>query len=511
MDLELRPLRLAEAAAGKTPALIVLVADGFEPGDDALSALIERARGSEDFKTEAGSVLSSYGAARVAAERVVLAGVGDGSAAKVRKAVGAGVGALKGSPAKALTLCFAQSADEGALRAATLALADACYVYAATKSRKKPKGDKDKAKEPPRITDAVIGVPEAEALREPFRQAVAIASGVREAREWANRPANHATPTMLGEAARALAKAPRVSCEVLGPKEVARLGMGSFQAVAQGSKEELRFIVLRYEGAAKSQAPVVLVGKGITFDTGGVSLKPAPEMDEMKFDMSGAASVLGVFRTLGELKPAVNVVGLIPACENMPDGGALKPGDVVTSMSGQTIEVLNTDAEGRLVLCDALTYAERFKPRAVIDIATLTGACVIALGGVRSGLFASDDRLADALLAAGDRAGDLCWRLPLDDDYAEALKTNFADVANVGGRPAGAVTAAKFLQRFASEFAWAHLDIAGTAWKGGAAKGATGRPVGLLVHYLLGQEGVAAAEPKPAKAARRKSGKGKRG
>ena len=511
MHLELRPLRLAEAAAGKTPALIVLVADGFEPGDDALSALIERARGSEDFKTEAGSVLASYGAVRVAAERVVLAGVGDGSAAKVRKAVGAAVGALKGSPAKALTLCFAQSADEGALRAATLALADACYVYTATKSSKKPKGDKDKAKEPPRITEAVIGVPEAEALREPFRQAVAIASGVREAREWANRPANHATPTMLGEAARALAKAPRVSCEVLGPKEVARLGMGSFQAVAQGSKEELRFIVLRYEGAAKSQAPVVLVGKGITFDTGGVSLKPAPEMDEMKFDMSGAASVLGVFRTLGELKPAVNVVGLIPACENMPDGGALKPGDVVTSMSGQTIEVLNTDAEGRLVLCDALTYAERFKPRAVIDIATLTGACVIALGGVRSGLFASDDGLADALLAAGDRAGDLCWRLPLDDDYAEALKTNFADVANVGGRPAGAVTAAKFLQRFASEFAWAHLDIAGTAWKGGAAKGATGRPVGLLVHYLLGQEGVAAAEPKPAKAARRKSGKGKRG
>ena len=511
MHLELRPLRLAEAAAGKTPALIVLVADGFEPGDDALSALIERARGSEDFKTEAGSVLSSYGAARVAAERVVLAGVGDGSAAKVRKAVGAAVGALKGSPAKALTLCFAQPADEGALRAATLALADACYVYAATKGSKKPKGDKDKAKEPPRITDAVIGVPEAEALREPFRQAVAIASGVREAREWANRPANHATPTMLGEAARALAKAPRVSCEVLGPKEVARLGMGSFQAVAQGSKEELRFIVLRYEGAAKSQAPVVLVGKGITFDTGGVSLKPAPEMDEMKFDMSGAASVLGVFRALGELQPAVNVVGLIPACENMPDGGALKPGDVVTSMSGQTIEVLNTDAEGRLVLCDALTYAERFKPRAVIDIATLTGACVIALGGVRSGLFASDDGLADALLAAGDRAGDLCWRLPLDDDYAEALKTNFADVANVGGRPAGAVTAAKFLQRFASEFAWAHLDIAGTAWKGGAAKGATGRPVGLLVHYLLGQEGVAAAEPKPAKAARRKSGKGKRG
>ena len=511
MNLELRPLRLAEAAAGKTPALIVLVADGFEAGDDALSALIERARGSEDFKTEAGAVLSSYGATRVAADRVVLAGVGDGSAAKVRKAVVAAVGALKGSPAKSLTLCFAQAADEAALRAATLALADACYVYTATKSKKKDKAKGDKAaKEPPRITEVVIGVPEADALREPFRQAVAVASGVREAREWANRPANHATPTMLGEAARELARAPRVSCEVLGPKEVAKLGMGSFQAVAQGSKEELRFIVLRYDGAAKSQAPVVLVGKGITFDTGGVSLKPAPEMDEMKFDMSGAASVLGVFRTLGELKPAVNVVGLIPACENMPDGGALKPGDVVTSMSGQTIEVLNTDAEGRLVLCDALTYAERFKPRAVIDIATLTGACVIALGGVRSGLFASDDALADDLLAAGDRAGDLCWRMPLDEDYAEALKTNFADVANVGGRAAGAVTAAKFLQRFASEFAWAHLDIAGTAWKGGSAKGATGRPVGLLVQYLLAQQG-AAAERKPAKASKVKSGKGKRG
>ncbi|MDO5691301.1 MAG: leucyl aminopeptidase [Pseudomonadota bacterium] len=511
MDFELKSLRLSQAAAGKTPALIVLVADDFEAGDDALSALIERARGSEDFKTDAGAVLSSYGAARVAAERVVLAGVGDGAAARVRKAVGAAVGALKGSPAKALTLCFAQPASEAALRAATLAVADACYVYTTTKGKKKPKDGKA-AKEPPRITRAVVGVPDAEALREPFRLAVAIANGVREAREWANRPANHATPTMLGEAARALSRQPRVSCEVLGPKEVAKLGMGSFQAVAQGSKEELRFIVLRYDGAAKSEAPVVLVGKGITFDTGGVSLKPAPEMDEMKFDMSGAASVLGVFRALGELKPAVNVVGLIPACENMPDGGALKPGDVVTSLSGQTIEVLNTDAEGRLVLCDALTYAERFKPRAVIDIATLTGACVIALGGVRSGLFASNDTLAEGLLAAGDHAGDPCWRLPLDDDYAEALKSNFADVANVGGRPAGAVTAAKFLQRFASEYAWAHLDIAGTAWRSGSAKGATGRPVGLLVHYLLGQAGETVAAPKPpAKSGKGKPAKGKRG
>ena len=243
----------------------------------------------------------------------------------------------------------------------------------------------------------------------------------------------------------------------------------------------------------KKDAPIVLVGKGITFDTGGISIKPAPEMDEMKFDMCGAASVLGVFRAVAQLQPKINVVGLIPACENMPDGLAVKPGDVVTSMSGQTIEILNTDAEGRLVLCDALSYAERFKPRAVVDIATLTGACVVALGGVRSGLFASDDALATALSQAGDAALDPCWRMPLDDEYAETLKSNFADVANVGGRAGGAITAAKFLQRFASKFAWAHLDIAGTAWKSGAAKGSTGRPVGLLLKYVLNQANASAS------------------
>jgi leucyl aminopeptidase len=259
---------------------------------------------------------------------------------------------------------------------------------------------------------------------------------------------------------------------------------------------------LRYNGALNSQAPIVLVGKGITFDTGGISMKPAPEMDEMKYDMGGAASVLGVFKALGELKPSINVVGLIPATENMPDGLAVKPGDVVTSMSGQTIEILNTDAEGRLVLCDALTYAERFKPQAVIDIATLTGACVIALGAVRSGLFTSDDSLASELLLAGEHSGDLCWRMPMDDEYAEGLKTKFADVANVAGRMAGSVTAAKFLQRFAKKYPWAHLDIAGTAWKSGAAKGATGRPVALLLNYVLAQAGKQATQTTKAKRAR---------
>jgi len=289
----------------------------------------------------------------------------------------------------------------------------------------------------------------------------------------------------LAEAACGLAKFSRIKCQVLGPKEVAKLGMGAFEAVAKGSDEPLRFVVLSYNGAAKASRPIVLVGKGITFDSGGISIKPAPEMDEMKFDMCGAASVLGVFRALAELQPDINVVGLIPTCENLLSGRSVKPGDVVTSMSGQTIEILNTDAEGRLVLCDALTYAERFKPRAVIDIATLTGACVIALGGVRSGVFSTDDALSVALVRAGTSAHDLCWPMPLDDDYAEGLKTNFADVANVAGRPGGAITAAKFLQRFVSKYPWAHLDIAGTAWRSGTAKGATGRPVGLLLDYLM--------------------------
>jgi leucyl aminopeptidase len=316
-------------------------------------------------------------------------------------------------------------------------------------------------------------------------------AGVELAKEWANRPANHATPTLLGKAAQELARHSKIACEVLGPKEVEKLGMGSFMAVAQGSDQPLRFIVLHYSGAPKTVPTTVLVGKGITFDSGGISIKPAPEMDEMKFDMSGAASVLGVFATLAKLKPRLNVVGLIAASENLINGSAVKPGDVVTSMSGQTIEILNTDAEGRLVLCDALTYAERFKPAAVIDIATLTGACVIALGNLRSGLFSSDATLCAALRDAGERSQDLCWPMPLDDEYAEGLKTHFADVANVAGRAGGAISAAKFLQRFAQKFPWAHLDIAGTAWKSGSAKGATGRPVGLLVEYLLAQEQAA--------------------
>jgi leucyl aminopeptidase len=269
-----------------------------------------------------------------------------------------------------------------------------------------------------------------------------------------------------------------------------RLGMGALLSVTAGSRQPPKLIVLRYAGAAKSRKPVVLVGKGITFDTGGISLKPAAEMDEMKFDMSGAGSVLGTLRALAGMRAPVNVVGVVPACENMPGGQATRPGDIVTTLSGQTVEVLNTDAEGRLILCDALAYAARFEPDALIDIATLTGACVIALGHVATGLFANDQRLADALRAAGEDAWDRVWQLPLWDEYQEQLRSNFADMQNIGGRPAGSVTAACFLARFTRKLRWAHLDIAGTAWKSGRDKGSTGRPVPLLVRFALRRAGA---------------------
>ncbi len=477
MNFELKSLDLGGASTVAADALVLLVPAGAKPGRDPLSALVGRALKAGDLDTRAGKLLALYRPDEAKAARVLLVGAGDGSPRQIRQALAAALAALRGgTPAvKKLVLCFAMPPQAGAVRAAVTAAADASYVYTTTK----PKAE---ARSLARVT---LGVPKAAAVKEEFARATAAVAGIELAKEWANRPGNHATPTALAQAARALAKFPKIRCQVLGPSEVAKLKMGAFMAVAQGSAQPLRFIVLHYQGAAKSQAPVALVGKGITFDTGGISIKPAGEMDEMKFDMGGAASVLGVFRALGELQPAINVVGLIPSCENMPDGRAIKPGDVVTSMSGQTIEILNTDAEGRLILCDALTYAERFQPKAVVDIATLTGACVIALGAVRSGLFSPSDELAHKLLQAGETAQDLAWRMPLDDDYAEGLKSHFADVANVAGRAGGAVTAAKFLQRFTAKFPWAHLDIAGTAWKSGAAKGATGRPVGLLLEFLL--------------------------
>ena len=318
-----------------------------------------------------------------------------------------------------------------------------------------------------------------------LQQAFAISEGIDLAKDLGNLAPNICTPAYLAKQAVTIAKNHKLKVTVLEQRDMEKLGMGALLAVAQGSRQPAKLISLEYWGGAKKEKPVVLVGKGITFDTGGISLKPAAEMDEMKYDMCGAASVLGTIAAIAQMRLAINVVGIIPTTENMPGGNATKPGDVVTSMSGQTIEILNTDAEGRLILCDALAYAQRYEPQVVIDIATLTGACVIALGHVASGLLSNDDELAEELLLASRQASDPAWRLPLWDDYQEQLKSNFADMANIGGRAAGTITAACFLSRFTGKYRWAHLDIAGTAWKSGKEKGATGRPVPLLTQFLI--------------------------
>ncbi len=306
------------------------------------------------------------------------------------------------------------------------------------------------------------------------------------ARTLGNLPANICTPSYLADQAQKLGKDyNKVKVTVLDEAAMKKLGMGALLSVARGSREPARLISMEYGGGHKGDKPVVLIGKGVTFDSGGISIKPASAMDEMKFDMCGAASVLGVLKVCAELQLPLNVVGVIPTTENLPDGNASKPGDIVTSMSGRTIEVLNTDAEGRLILCDALTYCKKFDPEVVVDIATLTGACVIALGNHAAGLLGNDDELSRQLLAAGEYAGDRAWPLPLWDDYQPQLDSNFADMANVGGREAGTITAACFLSRFAGDYHWAHLDIAGVAWKQGKEKGATGRPVPLLTQFLL--------------------------
>jgi leucyl aminopeptidase len=314
--------------------------------------------------------------------------------------------------------------------------------------------------------------------------------GLKLTKDLANTPANYCTPQHLADHARTLAERFKsISVDVLSEAAMEKLGMGALLSVSRGSEQPAKLITMQYNGGSATDKPVVLVGKGVTFDSGGISIKPGPQMDEMKYDMCGAATVFGVFAALAESGLAINVIGVIPATENLPDGKATKPGDIVTSMSGQTIEILNTDAEGRLILCDALTYAERLKPDAVIDIATLTGACVIALGHVATGLFANDDKLAAGLRAAGEDAWDRVWPMPLWEDYQEQLRSNFADLANIGGRPAGSVTAACYLARFTKKLRWAHLDIAGTAWRSGRDKGSTGRPVPLLVRFALANAG----------------------
>ena len=463
-------------------ALLVVVVGSSVPTDldQPLAALLRDAVKHGDFEFKAGRCLYVHRPAGVKAARLAFVAAADNSTKAFKAAVANGLGQVKALGVKELAVAGVggDALSAGHAESLVAAASDAVYLYRHTKpsAPAAPKLAKvalvaDKA----RVKELTLGL----------RRGQAVAAGVGVARECANRPGNHATPSHLASEAKKLGKQFGFKVAVFDRAKIAKIGMGSFLAVAQGSAEPPRFIVIEYHGAAKSKAPLVLIGKGITFDSGGISLKPGAEMDEMKFDMGGAASVLGTMRAIGELQPKVNVVALIPTCENMPGGRAVKPGDVVRSLSGQTIEILNTDAEGRLILCDALTYAERYKPAAVVDVATLTGACVIALGHHNSGLFSSDDALADDLLAASRSALDPAWRMPLDEEYDEALKSNFADMANIAGRAGGAITAAKFLQRYAGKYPWAHLDVAGTAWKSGAAKGATGRPVPLLTHFVV--------------------------
>jgi leucyl aminopeptidase len=361
---------------------------------------------------------------------------------------------------------------------------DATYKFDQFKSKK------EEIRRPLRkLTLSVERRNELAPAEEALNQGLAIAEGMAMTKTLGNLPPNICHPTYLAEQAQAMALEFKLGCEILDRPEMEKLGMLSLLSVARGSHQPPKLIVLTYKAGKTSEKPVVLVGKGVTFDTGGISLKPGAEMDEMKYDMCGAASVLGVMRTVARMALPINLTIVVPATENMPGGNATRPGDIVTSMSGQTIEILNTDAEGRLILCDALTYAERFEPDTVIDVATLTGACVVALGSVATGLFANKDALARDLLDAGDEANDRAWHMPLWDDYQELLKSPFADMANIGGRHGGAISAACFLSRFTKKFDWAHLDIAGTAWKSGSDKGATGRPVPMLTHYLLQRAG----------------------
>jgi leucyl aminopeptidase len=470
------------ASAKLSPAAQAL--DGASKG--RISAILKQG----DFDAKPGSTLMLYDLPGVASKRVLLAGFGaqgetgakefrDGVRGAVRAMTDAGVGdgalyisdlAVKDQDAKWMTMQAAMAALE--------------CTYRFDRLKSKARGHRKALKR------LVLGMlAESRQAAAALERGIAIGEGVNLARDLGNLPANICTPAYLAEQARALGKTHKLKVTVLERKDMEKLGMGSLLSVSDGSRQPPKLITIEYYGAAKKQKPVVLVGKGVTFDTGGISLKPSAEMDEMKYDMSGAGSVLGTLSAVAGMKLPLNVIGVIPATENMPGGNATRPGDIVTSMSGQTVEILNTDAEGRLILCDALTYSERFEPAAVIDIATLTGACVIALGHVASGLFANDDRLADEVAAAGQTSWDRVWHMPAWEDYQEQLKSNFADMANIGGRPAGSITAACFLARFAKKFKWAHLDIAGTAWKSGREKGSTGRPVPLLTQFLMTRAG----------------------
>lgn len=420
-------------------------------------------------------------------ERLLIVGLGDVdkfSPKLYRKALAAVVKTLKTTQIGSVACTLAEVELAGhdwqwKTRQMVEVFNDLLYQFSETKSIK-----------PPVFVLQSLQVVVPETVKKPaaigLAQGIAIAEAVNSTKLWADLPGNICTPSYLAHQASQIPESvANLKVEILEEADMQRLGMGALLSVSRGSRQPAKLICLNYQGAADNSKPIVLIGKGLTFDAGGISLKPSLGMDEMKYDMCGGATVISVLHAAAKLQLPLNIIGLVPSSENLPDGDANKPGDILTSMSGKTIEVLNTDAEGRLLLCDTLTYAERFTPDVVIDVATLTGACLIALGRVASGLLGNDDELCNALLAASETSCDSVWRLPLWEEYQEQLKSNFADLANVGGKDAGSVTAACFLARFAEEFRWAHLDIAGTAWRTGLHKGATGRPVPLLMQYLF--------------------------
>ena len=463
--------------------------------DTQLEGLITRLHSAGDFAAKLGDSLLLPHPQGVAAQRVLLLGLGARAGfgrKQYRKALTTSAQAvLKTGSADVIVYLALEDVPgvEAAYRARAIAEVFSAQMYKIPDLKTAPKP------KPPKLASLAVAADHArsaKAMTAGVKIGAAIGAGSAFARDLGNLPPNVCTPTYLGERALALAAEwPRIKTQVLDEAAIKALKMGAFLAVTQGSAQPPRFIICEYRGGKKDSAPICLIGKGITFDSGGISLKDPPGMDEMKFDMSGAATVLGALRAAAELALPLNVVALVPTCENMPDGRAVKPADIVTSMSGQTVEILNTDAEGRLILCDAITYSRRFKPAAVVDVATLTGACIIALGHHFSGLMSNTDALADELLAASTRADDRAWRLPIGEEYAEQLKSNFADFANVGGREGGASTAATYLSKFAKDMVWAHLDVAGTAWLGGSQKGSTGRPVPLLTEFLLHRAGRA--------------------
>ncbi len=458
--------------------------------DKSAKGAIAAAAASGDISGKIGSTLVLHKLDGVAAKRVLLVGLGDEAKYGTHSfcnAIIAAFKALKSTAVTDVTLPLDTNLSKDLahkVERAVIAAIDGAYRYTATKkSDSKTVG---KA-----LTFHLNGKTDEKAIKSAIKSGEAIGEAMQLTKELGNLPPNIATPAYLANTAKKLAKDYKFKCTVLEKKDMEKLGMNTLLSVSKGSYLPPKFIVLEHNGGKKGQKPVVLVGKGITFDTGGISIKPSAEMDEMKYDMGGAGAMIGTMKMVGMMKLPLNVVMLVPTCENMPGGNATRPGDVVTSMSGQTVEILNTDAEGRLILCDALTYAERFKPEVVVDAATLTGAMVIALGHVTSGIFANDDKLGAELVAAGNAAHDKAWLLPMGEEYDEQLRSNFADIPNIGsGRAGGSITAACFLGRFTKTYKWAHLDIAGTAWTSGKDKGATGRPVPLLSKFLMKRAGL---------------------